>query len=108
MSEKSVAHRNFALAHFMVRYRENESSGRRKSEEMNEKGEVKLYSTIFSPQKAEGGFPPNVNILEAVDFYFQMCSVEVDCKTIASIASTYANNGKNPLSDKYVALSQTL
>eukprot|EP00026_Physarum_polycephalum_P006086 Phypoly_transcript_06127.p1 GENE.Phypoly_transcript_06127~~Phypoly_transcript_06127.p1 ORF type:complete len:593 (+),score=95.33 Phypoly_transcript_06127:77-1780(+) len=67
LSEKSVAHRNFALAHFM---------------------------------KSEGGFPPNVNILEVVDFYFQMCSMEVDCKTLASIASTFANNGKNPLSDK--------
>lgn len=72
LSEKSVAHRNYALAHFM---------------------------------KAEGGFPPNVNILEAVDFYFQMCSIEVDCKTLASIASTFANNGKNPLSDKKVLSS---
>jgi len=72
LSEKSVAHRNFALAHFM---------------------------------KSEGGFPENSNILEAVDFYFQMCSIEVDCKTLASIASTFANNGKNPLSDKKILSS---
>jgi len=72
LSEKSVAHRNFALAHFM---------------------------------KSEGGFPPDVDILEAVDFYFQMCSCEINCLTLASIAGTYANNGKNPLSNKKVLSS---
>eukprot|EP00026_Physarum_polycephalum_P004566 Phypoly_transcript_04588.p1 GENE.Phypoly_transcript_04588~~Phypoly_transcript_04588.p1 ORF type:complete len:601 (+),score=91.42 Phypoly_transcript_04588:309-2111(+) len=69
LSEKSVAHRNFALAHFM---------------------------------KSEGGFPPKVDILEAVDFYFQVCSCEVNCTTMAGIASTYANLGRSPLSNKKV------
>eukprot|EP01112_Ceratiomyxa_fruticulosa_P017015 TRINITY_DN522_c0_g1_i1.p1 TRINITY_DN522_c0_g1~~TRINITY_DN522_c0_g1_i1.p1 ORF type:complete len:573 (-),score=121.31 TRINITY_DN522_c0_g1_i1:153-1871(-) len=49
---------------------------------------------------SEGGFPPNTDILEAVDFYFQACSCEVDCFTLASIAATYANNGRNPLTAK--------
>lgn len=75
LSEKSVAHRNFALSHFM---------------------------------KAEGGFPPDVDILEAVDFYFQLCSCEVDCISLASIAATYANNGKSPLSNKKVLQSSTV
>eukprot|EP01112_Ceratiomyxa_fruticulosa_P002692 TRINITY_DN1286_c0_g1_i2.p1 TRINITY_DN1286_c0_g1~~TRINITY_DN1286_c0_g1_i2.p1 ORF type:complete len:607 (+),score=115.69 TRINITY_DN1286_c0_g1_i2:182-2002(+) len=49
---------------------------------------------------AEGAFPVNANILEAVDFYFQACSCEVNAFTLASIAATYANNGRSPLSGK--------
>eukprot|EP01112_Ceratiomyxa_fruticulosa_P011898 TRINITY_DN3274_c0_g3_i1.p1 TRINITY_DN3274_c0_g3~~TRINITY_DN3274_c0_g3_i1.p1 ORF type:complete len:607 (+),score=113.71 TRINITY_DN3274_c0_g3_i1:134-1954(+) len=65
LSEKSCAHRNFALAHFMA---------------------------------AEDAFPESANILEAVDFYFQACSCEVDTNTLASMAATYANNGRHPFS----------
>ena len=42
-----------------------------------------------------------MDILEAVDFYFQICSCEVNCTTMASIASTYANLGRSPISNKY-------
>jgi glutaminase len=67
LSEKSVAHRNYALAHFMM---------------------------------SEGGFPPHVDILDTVDFYFQMCSCEANCNSMASIAASFANNGKSPIADK--------
>lgn len=72
LSEKSVAHRNYALAHFM---------------------------------EAEGGFPEKTDILDTVDFYFQMCSCEANSKSMASIAATFANNGKSPISAKKVVSS---
>jgi len=66
LSEKSVAHRNYALAHFM---------------------------------ESEGGFP-SADLMDTVDFYFQMCSCEANTAGMASMAATYANNGKSPLTKR--------
>ena len=48
--------------------------------------------------KRFNAFPEHVNFLEAVDFYFQSCSIDVTCDKLAAMASTFANNGVSPLS----------
>lgn len=47
-------------------------------------------------------FPEGVNPSEALDFYLQACSIEVDVKASATIAATLANGGVCPLNGKRV------
>jgi glutaminase len=57
---------------------------------------------------SEGGFPPNVKKEDALDFYFQMCSVEISCKKLGLIASTYANYGICPLTGEKTMSFETV
>jgi len=38
-----------------------------------------------------------IKIEDALDFYFQLCSTEVNCYKLSSMAATYANHGECPL-----------
>jgi glutaminase len=46
------------------------------------------------------------SLSELVDLFFQLCSVETTCQSLAAIAATMANNGTCPLTNKCVPLSQ--
>jgi glutaminase len=61
-----------------------------------------FFKLIGIKKESEGGFPPQADLMDTVDFYFQMCSCESNTAGMASIAATYANNGKSPLTHKYV------
>jgi glutaminase len=57
---------------------------------------------------SKGRFPTQVSIESALDFYFQMCSTEINCRQMATLAATYANNGKNPITRKTVFSTETV
>jgi len=50
--------------------------------------------------RASGTLPKDTDINKLCEFYFQLCSMEVNCTTAATMAATLANpQGFNPLSN---------
>ncbi|KAL6077461.1 glucan synthase [Balamuthia mandrillaris] len=67
---------------------------------LSEKDTAYTNYALANFMKAQNAFPPKVDIMEACDFYLQLCSLEVTCEILASIGATFANNGTSPLSQK--------
>lgn len=47
-------------------------------------------------------FPERANLRECMDYYFQCCSMEVNCELMSVVASTMANGGVCPLTEEKV------
>lgn len=47
-------------------------------------------------------FPPNINLRNVMDFYFQLCSLEVNCLTVSMMAACLANGGICPITEKRI------
>lgn len=58
--------------------------------------------------KEAKAFPPGVDLKEALEFYFMMCSINVDTDMMAMIAATLANGGVNPHTGDSVFSARTV
>mmetsp|Transcript_7770 Transcript_7770/g.23911 ORF Transcript_7770/g.23911 Transcript_7770/m.23911 type:complete len:489 (+) Transcript_7770:2170-3636(+) len=56
----------------------------------------------------EGVFKEGTRLVNALEFYFQACSTEADCLTLARMASTLANGGVSPTTHKKVCDIETV
>jgi glutaminase len=53
-------------------------------------------------------FPENTDLKEVLEFYFMLCSIEVDAETMSTIAATLANDGVCPLTGDRVFNARTV
>lgn len=47
-------------------------------------------------------FPKSTDLMQTLDFYFQCCSMQVNCKNMSILAGTFANNGICPINGDQV------
>lgn len=58
--------------------------------------------------REHGSFPPGVDLVETLEFYFQCCAIELDTQGLAAVAATFANAGINPLTNDVVFAPSTV
>jgi glutaminase len=64
---------------------------------LSEKATADRNFSLLYMIKEVGGFAEGTNVEESLDFYLMLCSIELDCRTMATVAGTLANGGVNPL-----------
>ena len=64
---------------------------------LSEKATADRNFSLLYMMKEVSGFTEGTNVEEALDFYLMLCSIELDCRTMATVAGTLANGGVNPL-----------
>ena len=86
-------------------------------------GKVGFNNSVYLSERATGhrnyalghfmkeqnpGFPPDTNLTDVLEFYFQCCSLEVTANKLSVLAGTLASGGINPLTSQQIFSSKTV
>lgn len=58
--------------------------------------------------REKGVFPPDVELEDVLDFYFQSCSIEMNAAMMSVVAATLANGGICPISGERIFRTETV
>ena len=75
---------------------------------LSEKDTASRNFCLAHMMKDADAFPKGTDIEETLDFYFQICSLEVTSKDMAIIAASLANGGKCPLTNQRIFKEDTV
>ncbi|MGB3619641.1 MAG: glutaminase A [Catalinimonas sp.] len=75
---------------------------------LSERGTADRNFALAYFMRENGAFPPNTDIKEVLDFYFQCCAVESSAPQLARVAATFANSGVNPFTQERVFRPRTV
>jgi glutaminase len=75
---------------------------------LSEKDSADRNFALAYMMRENGAFPPETDLLQTLDFYFQQCSITLDVRQMAVLAATYANGGICPTTSKRVLRSETV
>lgn len=69
---------------------------------LSEKGSADRNFALAYFMRENGGFPEDTDMLSALDFYFQCCSVEMTTESMSVVAATLAKSGVCPTTGENV------
>ncbi|XP_070503108.1 glutaminase kidney isoform, mitochondrial-like [Chironomus tepperi] len=99
---RSMADKFDMVKTWMERAGGNERFGFNNSIYLSEKEVADRNFALGYFMKENKVFPEKTNMLESLDFYFQLCSIETSAETFSVVASTFANGGVCPLTDEKI------
>jgi glutaminase len=74
---------------------------------LSERNSADRNFSIAHLMKSKGTLSQDCNIKDSLEFYFQCCSIELNCKTLSIIAATLANGGVCPITHERVFSTDT-
>jgi glutaminase len=98
----SIAARFKQLSKEFSRYVGGDKVGFSQSVYLSEKDTANRNRALAYFMASKGVFPPAIDIEETIDFYLQMCSIEVNTRQLAKMAATYANYGNCPTTNERI------
>ncbi len=69
---------------------------------LSEKNTADRNFALAHFMREKKAFPPDIDLYEVLDFYFQCCSIEMTAPAMAVVASTLANAGVCPLTEERI------
>jgi len=100
--EMSMAEKFDYILNYFTRMAGGGNIGFNNSVFLAEREQADRNFAISYQLKEHGCFPENTNIHDCLDLWYQCCSMEVTCETVAVIAGTLAHGGVAPITGEKV------
>uniref|UniRef100_A0A914E0Z4 glutaminase n=1 Tax=Acrobeloides nanus TaxID=290746 RepID=A0A914E0Z4_9BILA len=101
-NEKNLADRYEYVLNQFKKVAGNEFIGFNNSVYMSEREKADRNIALSYFMKENKCFPNKISdVTEVVDFYYQLCSIEANCESLAVMAATLANGGVCPITEEH-------
>lgn len=85
-----------------------EKTGFSNAEYLSERATADRNFALGYFMRENGAFPPNTDIVQTLEFYFQCCSIEANAEKLSVVAATLANAGVCPTTGRRVFSPETV